>query len=85
MIAAVQFVSIVVYHMFTYASNGAIKKSVVLVIYRVKGTLYRWIARFHNKPQIHDQQFELHHCDIPDVTHNYQEYREPLISQKYFK
>ena len=85
MMAAVQFVLIVAYHMFAYTSNGAIKKSVVLVIHRVKGALAHWITRFHNKPQIHDQQFELHHCDIPEVTHNYQEYREPLISQKYFK
>ena len=85
MMAAVQFVLIVAYHMFAYASNGAIKKSVMLGICRVKGALAHWIARFYNKPQIHDQQFELHHCDIPEVTHNYQEYREPLISQKYFK
>ena len=85
MMAAVQFVLIVAYHMFAYASNRAIKKSVVLVIHRVKGALAHWITRFHNKPQIHDQQFKLHHCDIPEVTHNYQEYREPLISQKYFK
>ena len=79
-LAAVQFILIVFYHIFIYAHGGAIQKTAMSMLH----TLYRWMGRFYKKPQVCNQQFELHlRCDIPEVTHNYHEYQEPLIGQEY--
>ena len=79
-LAAVQFILIVFYHIFVYAHGGIIQKTAMSMLH----TLHRWMDRFYKKPQACDQQFKLHlYCDIPEVTHNYHEYQEPLIGQEY--
>ena len=79
-LAAVQFTLIVFYHILVYAHGGTIQQTAMSMLH----TLYRWMDRFFKKPQECNQQFELHlHCDIPEVTHNYNEYQEPLIGQEY--
>ena len=78
-LAAVQFILIVFYHIFIYAHGGIIQQTAMSMLH----ALYRWMDRFYKKPQACDQ-FKLHlHCDIPEVTHNYHEYQEPLIGQEY--
>ena len=79
-LAAVQFMLIVFYHIFVYAHGGIIQKTAMSILH----TLHRWMDRFYKKPQACDQQFKLRlYCDIPEVTHNYHEYQEPLIGQEY--
>ena len=79
-LAAVQFILIVFYHVFIYACGGNIQKTTMSMLH----TLYGWMDRFYKKPQACDQRFRLHpHCDIPEATHNYHEYQEPLIGQEY--
>ena len=81
-IAAVQFVLIVLYHIFIYACSGVIKKRAMSMIYTSYGILAGWMIRCYKKPRAFNQQ--LHHCNIPEVTYNYHEYQEPLIGQEYF-
>jgi len=83
--AAIQFTVIVIYHIFTYGCSGVIKKRVMSVLHTSYGILEGWMSRFYKKPQTYDQQFELHHNNIPDVTYDYHEYQEPLIGQEYCK
>ena len=79
-LAAIQFILIVFYHIFIYACGGTIQKTAMSMLH----TLYGWMDRFYKKPQACDQRVELHlYCDIPEVTHNYHEYQEPLIGQEY--
>ena len=84
-VAAVQLMLIVLYHIFIYACSETIKKRVISMLHSSHDTLARWMTRLYKKPQIFDQQFQLYHCDIPDVIYNYHEYQEPLIGQEYCK
>ena len=77
-LAVVQFGLVVIYHILTYACSGVITKRLLTIYHDV---LTGWIPRFYKKTQV--RQFELHHCNIPEVTYNYHEYQEPLIGQEY--
>ena len=77
-LAVVQFGLVVIYHILTYACSGMITKRLLTIYHDV---LTGWIPRFYKKKQV--WQFELHHCNIPEVTYNYHEYQEPLIGQEY--
>ena len=73
--AALQFCIIFMYHMITYMCDGAISKKIQMSV----STLMKCISK-----SSFNQQFELDDnlsCRIPEVTYNYQEYREPLICQ----
>ena len=75
-IAAVQFFIVVMYHVIKYVNNGKIKQKIQLIVDALRRTI-------RSKNQ---QQYELgdnwrHTCTIPEITYNYQEYREPLICQ----
>ena len=78
--AAVHFIFIITYHVITYMFGGVIRNKILSSV----DTFKKWITRLHNKSQ--PQQFQLQGftCDnIPEVTINYREYREPLIGQDY--
>ena len=79
-VAGGQLLLIVLYHIFIYACSEAIKKRATLMLDSWYNVLARWMNRLHKKP---DQQFQLGHCNIPEVTYNYHEYQEPLIGQEY--
>ena len=73
--AAVQFSIIFIYHIITYMCDGVIRKKIQLTVDTLRG----YISRSQDL-----QQYELGNnfsCNIPEVTYNYQEYREPLICQ----
>ena len=69
--SAVHFVFIFTYHFITYTHGGVFKDRLVSII-------TRWIT----KSQSRDQNFILEDTTrnkIPEVTHHYNEYREPLM------
>ena len=79
-IAAVHFTLIIIYHMITYMHGGVIRNKIQLSI----DTFTRWVTRLHDKSQ--PQQFQLQdnvRDNIPEVTYNYCEYREPLVGLEY--
>ena len=74
-LAAIQFVFIIIYHIITYSNSGVIR----IKINHLTNTLTTWISKF-NKPSS-NVDLQLHTIEIPEVTYNYHEYREPLIGQ----
>ena len=79
-IAAVHFMFIIVYHIITYMLGGVIRDKMQLNI----NTFTRWIERSCKKSQ--HQQFELQDVlrdNIPEITFNYCEFREPLVGHDY--
>ena len=77
-IAFTQFSLIVMYHITVYGCSEVIKNRLLSSYHNVLAVL---ISKFHKKSQA--KPFELHHCNIPEVTYNYHEYQEPLIGQEY--
>ena len=78
--AAVQFTLIIIYHVVTYVHGGVIRNKIQLSL----NSFTRWVSRLHIKSQ--HRQFHLpdNTCNnIPEVTFNYHEHREPLIGQEY--
>ena len=73
-VAAVQFIFIIIYHIITYSYNGVIR----IKINHFTNTITSCISKF-KKPSNVDLQ--LHNIEIPEVTYNYHEFREPLIGQ----
>ena len=73
-VAAVQFIIIIIYHIITYSYSGVIR----IKINHFTNTVTTWIRKL-NKPSNVDLQ--LHNIEIPEVTYNYREFREPLIGQ----
>ena len=80
---AVHFSLIVFYHILTYVTNDMIKNKLMIV--RQKCAIVQFVKRMYKKSRL--QQFELRnnmaHLNVPNVTHNYQEYQEPLIGSDY--
>ena len=79
-LAAVHFIFIVTYHIITYLFGGVIRDKIQLNI----NTFTGWIKRSCKKSQ--HQQFELQDVlrdNIPEVTFNYCEFREPLVGHDY--
>ena len=77
-LAVAQFSLTVMYHILTYGCSGVVTKKLLSLYHDV---LAERFTRSHKK--LRAQQFDLHHCNIPDVTYNYHEYQEPLIGQEY--
>ena len=72
-LSAVHFVFIFTYHIITYACGGVFKDRLVSMI-------TRWITKSQSRLQ--HQNFILEETTknkIPEVTHQYNEYREPLM------
>ena len=66
--------------MITYVHGGVIRNKIQLSL----NSFTRWVSRLHIKSQ--HQQFQLPdntRNNIPEVTFNYCEHREPLIGQEY--
>ncbi|XP_065896231.1 uncharacterized protein [Dysidea avara] len=73
MIAAVQLVIIIIYHVITNVCGGMIMYTLTNIVNNV----IRWINRLNHVPQIHR---ELNNVP-PDKAYNYLEYQEPLIGE----
>jgi len=71
--AALHFTLIVVYHIITYMFGGVIRGKIQQGVNIVMG----W---FNNRTKT-GQRFEL--ANVPGVTFNYREYREPLVAHDY--
>ena len=77
-IAAIHLLLIVLYHVITYVHGGVIRKNLILGISR----LTRYLNGLYGREQV--QQFEQDNLTrerIPEVTHHYDEFREPLVGQ----
>jgi len=70
--AALHFTLIVMYHIITYMFGGVIRSKIEQGVNTVVG----WL---NNRTQT--GQFEL--ANVPEVTFNYCEYREPLVAYDY--
>ena len=74
-LAAIQFIFIIIYHIITYPYNGMIR----IKINDLTSKVTTRISKFNKSSSNVDLQ--LHTIEIPEVTYNYREYREPLIGQ----
>ena len=83
--AAFKLVLIALYHILIYLCSKTIKKRATSMLHSCYDALARWMNRLYKNPQISDQKFQLCHYNIPEATYHYQEYREPLIGQEYYK
>ena len=72
--AAVQFIFIITYHIITYMFGGVIRNKIQLSI----NTLMGWLSTPQSRLQY---QLDNIHDDIPEDT--YCEYREPLVGQDF--
>ena len=73
-LAAIQFIFIIMYHTITYSYSGMIK--VKINHFTNKFTV--WISKL-NTPSNADLHDRLRNIEIPEVTYNYREFREPLV------
>ena len=75
--SAVHFMFIIAYHIVTYVHGGVIRNKMCLPI---MSTLRKWIASSTHAQNQPIKLYDLSHCNIPDVTHRYHEYQEPLVA-----
>jgi len=73
-LAAIQFTFIIMYHIITYSYNGVIRIKINYFI----NTIITWINKLKKSS---NTNLQLHNIEIPEVTYNYHEYREPLIGE----
>ena len=73
-LAAIQFIFIITYHIITYSCGGMIR----IKINNFTSTATTWINKLNKTANV---DLQLHNIDIPEVTYNYHEYREPLVGQ----
>ena len=74
LMAAAHFNFIILYHVITYTLGGVIRNKIQLSLSSFKG----WIIR---KPVDEFQLQDFTRNNIPEISFNYSEYREPLIGQ----
>ena len=74
-LASVQFIFIIIYHIITYPYSGVIRIKISDFI----NTVTTWVSKFNKRSS--NVGLQLHTIDIPEVTYNYREYREPLIGE----
>ena len=78
--AAVHFMFIVLYHIITYMHGGVIRQKIILNIKK----LTRCLNSLSGTQQV--QQFGLENLTrdkIPEITHHYDQFQEPLMGQSY--
>ena len=75
-LAAIQFIFIMIYHVFNYTLSGGLKSKIQQYI----STLVNRSARKfgNNSFQLHDLSYR---NQIPEITYNYSEYQEPLVGE----
>ena len=74
--AAIHFSLIIMYHIITYMCGGVISE-------RLQSGINVCIRAIKCKQKSETEHFNLLNHNIPDVTYNYQEYREPVIGSDY--
>ena len=75
-LAAIQFIFIMIYHVFNYTLSGGLKSKIQQYI----STLVNRSARKfgNNLFQLHDLSYR---NQIPEIIYNYSEYQEPLVDE----
>ena len=73
-VAAVQFIFIIIYHIITYSYSRLIR----IKINHFTKTVITWISKLNKSSNV---DIQLNNIEIPEVTYNYREFREPLIGQ----
>ena len=84
-IAAFHFVLIIIYHIFTYSCNNAIKTKARTGITTLSGwiTTCRILSTCHNNRRLVNEVWECHtRNEIPEAV-NYHHYRETLLNEHY--
>ena len=84
-IAAFHFVLIIMYHIFTYSCNNAIKTKARTGITILSGwiTMCRILSTCHNNRRLINEEWECHtRNEIPEAV-NYHQYRETLLNEHY--
>ena len=74
-LSVIHFIFIIICHIMTYSYSGMIW----IKINNFTNNVTTWISKV-NKPSS-NVNFQSHNIEIPEVTYNYREYREPLIGQ----
>ena len=74
-LASIQFIFITIYHIITYPCSGVIW----IKVNDFTNKVTTWISKFNKRSSKVD--LHLHTIEIPEVTYNYCEFREPLIGQ----
>ena len=74
--AVLHFSLIIMYHIITYMCGGVISE-------RLQSGINVCIRAIKLKQKSETEHFNLLNHNIPDVTYNYQEYREPVIGSDY--
>ena len=75
-LAAIQFIFIMIYHVFNYTLSGRLKSKIQQYISTLVNRSDRKFG--NNSFQLHD----LSYCNqIPEITYNYSEYQEPLVGE----
>ena len=75
-LAAIQFIFIVIYHVFNYTLSDGLKSK-----------MQQWISTLGNRSakKFSNNSFQLHDFSyrnrIPEITYNYSEYQEPLVGE----
>ena len=78
--AAIHFMFIVVYHIITYVHGGVMQQKMLVLVNK----LVKCLNSFYNRQKFEQFKLEdLTHERIPEVTHLYDEFQEPLVGQMY--
>ena len=75
-LAAIQLIFIIIHHIIAYSHSGVIR----IKINHFTKTVTTRNNKLKKSPNVR-ANFQLHNIEIPEVTYNYREYREPLIGQ----
>ena len=71
-LSGVHFAIILIYHIMTYLCGEVMKSRVQLFM----NVMIEWIYKRHKDEEL---ELQIYPSNIPDVTYNYREYREPLV------
>ena len=77
-LSAVQFSFIFAYHIITYACGGVFNNMILLCVSKLKQCTTKLHIRLHHQ---HFQLQDFTRNNIPEVTFNYSQLREPLVGQ----
>jgi len=78
--AAIHFMFIVMYHIITYVHGGVMQQKMLVLVNK----LAKCLNSFYNRQKFEQFKLEdLTHERIPEVTHLYDEFQEPLVGQMY--
>ena len=74
-LSAIHFIFIIICHIITYSYSGMIW----IKMNNFTNNVTTWISKVNKRSS--NVNLQSHNIEIPEVTYNYREYREPLIGQ----